>query len=75
MSLPGFEDGRHPVGEASYFVSQGGSGPAVLLLHGFPETHAPAGIESLLAWPRLIASLPRTCVGTGFRGPTRRSPG
>ncbi len=65
MSLPGFEDGRHPVGEASYFVSQGGSGPAVLLLHGFPETHAPAGIESLLAWPRLIASLPRTCVGYG----------
>jgi haloacetate dehalogenase len=40
MSLSGFEEGRHPVGESSYFVAQGGSGPPVLLLHGFPETHA-----------------------------------
>lgn len=40
MSLPGFVEGRHRVGEASYFVSQGGSGPPLLLLHGFPETHA-----------------------------------
>jgi haloacetate dehalogenase len=27
------------VGEARYFVAQGGAGPPVLLLHGFPETH------------------------------------
>jgi len=40
MSLPGFEEDRHRIGEASYFVSHGGSGPALLLLHGFPETHA-----------------------------------
>src|ERR687888_302574 len=40
MSLPGFEDARHSVGQASYFVSQGGTGPSLLLLHGFPETHA-----------------------------------
>jgi haloacetate dehalogenase len=40
MSLPGFVDSRHRVGEASYFVGQGGAGPPVLLLHGFPETHA-----------------------------------
>src|SRR5919108_3339012 len=40
MSLLGFEDGRHQAGQASYFVSQGGSGPPLLLLHGFPETHA-----------------------------------
>jgi haloacetate dehalogenase len=26
--------------EASYFVAQGGDGPPLLLLHGFPETHA-----------------------------------
>lgn len=40
MSLPGFVDGRHRVEDASYFISQGGGGPPVLLLHGFPETHA-----------------------------------
>ena len=40
MPLPGFEEGSHAVGAASYFVSQGGSGSPVLLLHGFPETHA-----------------------------------
>jgi haloacetate dehalogenase len=39
MSLPGFEEGHYPIGEASYSVSQGGSGSPVLLLHGFPETH------------------------------------
>jgi haloacetate dehalogenase len=37
--IPGFEAGRHPLREADYFVSRGGSGPPVLLLHGFPETH------------------------------------
>ena len=40
MSLPGFEDELHSIGAARYFFSRGGSGPAVLLLHGFPETHA-----------------------------------
>jgi haloacetate dehalogenase len=35
----GFEDGRCAVGEATYFVAQGGAGSPVLLLHGFPETH------------------------------------
>jgi haloacetate dehalogenase len=39
VSLAGFEDGRRAVGEASYFVAQGGAGAPVLLLHGFPETH------------------------------------
>jgi haloacetate dehalogenase len=38
--LAGFKEGRVAVGEASYLVSHGGSGPPVLLLHGFPETHA-----------------------------------
>ena len=39
MSIAGFEDGQRTVGEASYFVAQGGAGPPALLLHGFPETH------------------------------------
>lgn len=39
MSLPGCEDGRCAIGDASYFLAQGGAGPPVLLLHGFPETH------------------------------------
>jgi haloacetate dehalogenase len=36
----GFDSGRRATGDASYFVSQGGHGPPLLLLHGFPETHA-----------------------------------
>ncbi len=40
MSLPGFVEERREVGEASYLVAQGGAGAPVLLLHGFPETHA-----------------------------------
>ncbi len=40
VPLPGFEDERREVGDASYFVAQGGAGPPALLLHGFPETHA-----------------------------------
>lgn len=39
MALPGFEEERRGVGEASYFVARGGAGPPLLLLHGFPETH------------------------------------
>jgi haloacetate dehalogenase len=35
-----FEDERHRVGETRYLVSRGGAGSPVLLLHGFPETHA-----------------------------------
>jgi haloacetate dehalogenase len=39
VSLPGFEDCRYEVGEASYFVAEGGEGEPLLLLHGFPQTH------------------------------------
>jgi haloacetate dehalogenase len=52
MSLAGFVDGHHRVGEASYFVSQGGTGPPMLLLHGFPETHA--------CWHRIAPRLAET---------------
>lgn len=50
------------VGEASYFVAHGGTGPPVLLLHGFPETH--------VCWqqtaPRLSAA--HRVVATDLRG-------
>src|SRR5437588_2219991 len=52
MSLPGFDDVHHRVGEASYFLSQEGTGPALLLLHGFPETH--------VCWHRVAPRLAKT---------------
>ena len=36
----GFEEGRAELGSASIFYRRGGSGPPLLLLHGFPQTHA-----------------------------------
>jgi haloacetate dehalogenase len=49
MSLSGFEEGRYAVRDASYFVAQGGAGPPLLLLHGFPETH--------VCWQRIAPQL------------------
>jgi len=40
MSLAGFSSDLIDVGDTSIFVRCGGSGPPVLLLHGFPQTHA-----------------------------------
>jgi haloacetate dehalogenase len=50
--LLGFEDGHRVVGEATYFVAQGGDGSPLLLLHGFPETHA--------CWHRIAPRLAET---------------
>ena len=38
--LAGFGHERRRVGDTDYHVARAGSGPALLLLHGFPETHA-----------------------------------
>jgi haloacetate dehalogenase len=38
--LPGFAASTRDVGDATYFVAEAGEGPPLLLLHGFPETHA-----------------------------------
>jgi haloacetate dehalogenase len=62
VSLPGFAEARHTVGEVTYFVAQGGAGPALLLLHGFPETHA--------CWRRIAPDLAsaHTVVAPDLRG-------
>jgi haloacetate dehalogenase len=59
---PGFEDSRVGVGEAEYAVTQGGHGPPVLLLHGFPQTHA--------CWSRVAPALAgrHTVVAPDLRG-------
>ena len=46
----GFTDERLTVGEVSLRVRRGGSGPPLLLLHGYPETHRMwAGVAAELA--------------------------
>jgi haloacetate dehalogenase len=54
-SPDGFDDlrlSRVSVGEVSLRVRDGGSGPPLLLLHGYPETH--------LAWASVAGELART---------------
>lgn len=62
VSLSGFEDRRCGVGETSYFAAQGGAGPPVLLLHGFPQTH--------VCWWRIAPRLARahSVVAPDLRG-------
>jgi haloacetate dehalogenase len=40
VALPGFASSRQVVGQAHYALWEAGTGDPVLLLHGFPETHA-----------------------------------
>jgi haloacetate dehalogenase len=58
----GFEDRRIIVGEAEYAVTLGGQGPPLLLLHGFPQTHA--------CWSGVAPALARghTVVAPDIRG-------
>jgi haloacetate dehalogenase len=51
LALAGFGETRRVVGEADYYLSIGGEGPPVLLLHGFPETH--------LCWRAVAPALAR----------------
>ena len=62
MGLPGFEEARHTIGNAAYHLAIGGTGPPVLLLHGFPETH--------LCWQRVAPRLAgaHTVVAPDLRG-------
>jgi pimeloyl-ACP methyl ester carboxylesterase len=47
--ITGFESERVEVGDLTMHAAVGGDGPAILLLHGFPETH--------LAWRRVAPPL------------------
>ncbi|MEY9425581.1 pimeloyl-ACP methyl ester carboxylesterase [Bradyrhizobium ottawaense] len=51
MKFEDFEAADVQAEEARIFIRRAGSGPALLLLHGFPQTHlmnrvAPAGVEA-----------------------------
>jgi len=60
--FPGTQEHRVQTGEAEIFARFGGSGPPLLLIHGFPQTHA--------MWHRLAPSLMQrfTCVMPDLRG-------
>jgi len=60
--LDGFEAAQIDTGETNIFVRWSGSGPAILLLHGFPETH--------LMWRDVAPALARrfTVVCADLRG-------
>ena len=60
--FPGTHEQRLTVDGVEIFARHGGSGPPLLLIHGFPQTHA--------MWHRLAAALMRnfTCVMPDLRG-------
>jgi len=60
--IPNTHEHRFDTGGAEIFARVGGSGPPLLLLHGFPQTHA--------MWHRIASSLMErfTCVMPDLRG-------
>jgi haloacetate dehalogenase len=60
--MDGFETSRIDTGEVSIFLRSGGTGPPLLLLHGFPQTH--------LMWREVAPRLARnfTVVCADLRG-------
>jgi haloacetate dehalogenase len=68
MSFEGFELSQIDLGEVSLRVRHGGSGPPLLLLHGYPETH--------MMWGQVAADLARdfTVVAPDLRGYGKSTP-
>lgn len=62
MSFEGFQLSQIDLGEVNLRVRHGGSGPPLLLLHGYPETH--------MMWGKVAADLARdfTVVAPDLRG-------
>lgn len=62
MLFPGFTQQQVPTGDATINVVRGGSGPPVLLLHGFPQT--------LAMWHRVAPALAEnhTVIAADLRG-------
>src|SRR5215813_9538581 len=60
--FPGFAEHRILTEDAEIFVRAGGSGPPLLLLHGYPQTH--------VCWHKVAAALARevTLVVADLRG-------
>ena len=60
--FPGTRETRFQTGEAEIYARIGGSGPPLLLIHGFPQTHA--------MWHRIAPELMQnfTCVMPDLRG-------
>lgn len=65
--FPGFAEQSIDTGDARIFVRIGGTGPPLLLLHGYPQTHA--------AWHRVALPLSKTftIVAADLRGYGRSS--
>ncbi len=59
---PGFREVHHALGDAKIYARVGGSGPPLLLLHGYPQTHA--------CWHKIAPDLARnfTLVVPDLRG-------
>lgn len=62
MAFEGFQLSRVDVGEVTLRVRHGGSGPPLLLLHGYPETH--------MMWSRVADDLAKdfTVIAPDLRG-------
>ncbi len=68
MAFEGFELSQIDVGEVSLRVRHGGSGPPLLLLHGYPETH--------MMWGKIAGDLASdfTVVAPDLRGYGKSTP-